>query len=71
MAKIIKTTLVFPLPARTARWRSVRATLSGIAWACARRRQRRRLSELSDQLLADIGLSRDIVCERARPYWRS
>jgi uncharacterized protein YjiS (DUF1127 family) len=39
-------------------------------WA-ARSRQRRALSELTDDALRDIGLSRyDVVRESTKPFWR-
>ena len=42
-----------------------------LAWL-DRVRQRRDLSELSDHMLKDIGLSRsDVEAEVAKPFWRS
>ena len=43
---------------------------SVLAWF-ERTRQRRQLSELSDHMLKDIGLSRaDVEAEAAKPFWR-
>jgi uncharacterized protein YjiS (DUF1127 family) len=42
----------------------------GLTWV-DRARQRRRLCELSDQMLRDIGLTRaDAWAEYAKPFWR-
>ncbi|MCT7374012.1 DUF1127 domain-containing protein [Chelativorans salis] len=39
---------------------------------CDRVRERRRLSDLTDRLLDDIGLTRaDVEREAARPFWQS
>ena len=47
-------------------WKIPLAWLAGIAPAWERRYQRRRLLELDDRLLADIGLSRTAVEEARR-----
>lgn len=45
-----------------------------LAWLSAARehsRQRRALSDLSDDLLKDIGLTRrDVAAETAKPFWQ-
>jgi uncharacterized protein YjiS (DUF1127 family) len=42
----------------------------GLAWF-DRARQRRRLGELSDQMLRDVGLTRaDVWAESSKPFWR-
>jgi uncharacterized protein YjiS (DUF1127 family) len=50
---------------------SAAAVVEGaLAWI-ERARQRRHLSELSDHMLKDIGLSRaDVEAEAAKPFWR-
>jgi uncharacterized protein YjiS (DUF1127 family) len=52
-------------------WTSAVAVVEGaLAWF-ERARQRRHLSELSDHMLKDIGLSRaDVEAEAAKPFWR-
>jgi uncharacterized protein YjiS (DUF1127 family) len=51
-------------------WTSAAVLIEGVlAWA-ERVRQRRHLSELSDHMLKDIGLSRaDVEAEVAKPFW--
>jgi uncharacterized protein YjiS (DUF1127 family) len=48
-----------------------RAAEVGLTWL-ERSRQRRRLGELSDHMLRDIGLTRaDAWSETEKPFWRS
>ena len=50
---------------------SVAATVEAVLDWFERTRQRRQLSELSDHMLKDIGLSRaDVEAEAAKPFWR-
>lgn len=68
------------LPARLGQQPSVLARIAGgiaslsdslLAWQ-ARASQRRRLSELPDYLLSDIGVTRaDAEREVSKPFWRS
>jgi uncharacterized protein YjiS (DUF1127 family) len=45
--------------------------IEGVLGWLERARQRRHLSELSDHMLKDIGLSRaDVEAEAVKPFWR-
>jgi uncharacterized protein YjiS (DUF1127 family) len=48
-----------------------RMARTGLTWL-GRARQRRALSELNDQMLRDIGLTRaDAWAESEKPFWRA
>ena len=50
---------------------SLAVVVEGVLAWFERTRQRRQLSELSDHMLKDIGLSRaDVEAEAAKPFWR-
>ena len=50
---------------------SAAAVVEGVLDWFERARQRRRLGELSDHMLKDIGLSRaDVEAEVVKPFWR-
>jgi uncharacterized protein YjiS (DUF1127 family) len=50
---------------------SLAVVVEGVLGWFERTRQRRQLSELSDHMLKDIGLSRaDVEAEAAKPFWR-
>jgi uncharacterized protein YjiS (DUF1127 family) len=50
---------------------SLAMVVEGVLGWFERTRQRRQLSELSDHMLKDIGLSRaDVEAEVAKPFWR-
>jgi uncharacterized protein YjiS (DUF1127 family) len=52
-------------------WTSAAAVIEGVLGWLERARQRRHLSELSDHMLKDIGLSRaDVEAEAVKPFWR-
>ena len=50
---------------------NLRKSFRLISGTCERRRQRRKLRELEDRMLNDIGVSReDAVREARKPFWR-
>lgn len=51
---------------------ALRAIIARVSRATARYRQRRRLAELDDHLLSDIGLTRgDVEQECAKRFWET
>jgi uncharacterized protein YjiS (DUF1127 family) len=52
-------------------WTAAAVVIEGVLGWFERVRQRRQLSELSNHMLKDIGLSRaDVEAEVAKPFWR-
>lgn len=51
--------------------RGLAGAVAFVLYLCERRRQRIRLSELDDHLLADVGLKpEDVRRECSKPFWR-
>jgi uncharacterized protein YjiS (DUF1127 family) len=51
--------------------RAARRVLEAVARSLERARQRRALARLSDEMLRDVGLTRDdVVREMVQPFWR-
>jgi uncharacterized protein YjiS (DUF1127 family) len=51
-------------------WLAARAAILWLDRAFERRNQRLTLAELTDEQLADIGLTRDDVERECRPFWK-
>lgn len=51
--------------------RAISSTIETLLSWCERRRQRRDLASLNDQILRDVGLTRaDIEREYRKPFWQ-